>query len=269
MSAVSELQKQGVSPDVIMGLADPNNLEHTPRKGVDPVIVVSDDVSEESQLCIDEAAKLLSAAADLSMNAHKLLTQAEEMRAKAYVMLDGLSSDPVARALLQADMGELPDGIEMESSLKQLKQKVLEAQAGKQQMGEIGAVGGSKAGGKGKRKQSIQGPEKVVASGSGNKGRRLSTGSVVSVSPPIQGKIVPDDYPDTWPLKYRPLHVGGGPDENRVYLCQYPKCTKSTSKLDPGWRHLAVEHMKSEAKCHLCNATYTHPGSMRAHLRKH
>jgi hypothetical protein len=265
MSAAAELQQQNVSEEVVMGMIDPNNLEHVPSAVGGPEIDVIEHVSGDEKMIIDEASKLLSSAADLSMNAHKLLSQAEEMRANAYVMLEEVSGNPMVQLLLQADQGQLPDGIETGMSLKQLKRKVVSEQGDKGKMGKgsSGKVTPTKV------VPSKKGKADTVTTKQGNKGRRLSTGSVVSVGPPIQGKVVPDDYPDTWPLKYRPLHVGGGPNESRVYLCQFPKCTKSITKLDPAWRHLAVDHMNSEAKCHLCTATYTHPGSMRAHLRKH
>jgi hypothetical protein len=241
-----------------------------PVEGLEVEVV--EQVSEEKRKIIEEAGTLLSSAADLSTNAHKLLTQAEEMRAKAYLMLEGMSSDPMARLLLQADLVQFPDGIEGNKSLKQLKREFVQGQESKSvskgvEQGEGSGIGKTKP----KAKKGSDGP-KVVKKRRSNrkgKGRRLSTGSVVSVGEPIHGYVVPDDFPSTWPLRYRPKYIGGGPRGGRIYICQYPGCGRHISKLDPSWTHLAVKHMRIPAKCPLCGKGYNHPGSMRAHMRRH
>jgi hypothetical protein len=263
MRCVSEFQEQNVSPDFIMGIVDPNCLEHVDSgQTPSPSLIVTDmpSLSEEQEDKVRRAGKLLSEAGELAVQAHQLLTKAEMVRGEAYQLLVGLEDDPLVRHILDPEYIEFPDGIETHKSNKQLTAEVLSTQepTGSGVDTDATVVYDVK---KAKRAVARKARRGVSAT------RKLSTGSVVSTGKRIHGYKIPDDFPESWPLKYRPHFVGGGPLENRVYICQFPKCGKRISKLDPSWSHLA-RHMKCKAKCPLCmNASYWNPCGMRAHMR--
>jgi hypothetical protein len=263
------MQERGVSSSFLLGLVDPNCLEHdmdeeetSPEAGI--AVTDMPELSADQEASVRQAGKLLTEAGEMAIEAHRLLTQAEMLRGEAYKLLDGLEDEPIIRKILDPKTVDFPDGIEGTKTTKQFKAEVLSLQSQQEPKGSGAETDATvvydvkKAVKAAKRKR--QGARKPA--------RKLSTGSVVSTGKPILGYRVPDDFPGSWPLKYRPRFIGGGPNENRVYICQFPNCGAHVSKLDPCWSHLA-HHMGQKAVCPFCNASYWNPCGMRAHMRTH